>query len=252
MPSLYRAEVLLAPTPSNTGGRNVSLGRGSIGSLVSLANSTSPLTDKTDQYIAILKSRQFIWGFVAQNDLMATLFADEWDSEKGRWIETDSKKQPTKWDAYRKLVNGNMLSVNKDRETGLVSIGIEWTDGAIAAQWANRLVAQLNDYLSKQAIQRSERNLRYLNEELERTQIAEIRQTIYRLIGEEQKSAMLANTQKEFAFRVLDGAAEPDRRFSPNRALMFILAALSGGVLAIMCVVLRLLHKVQQQGQTRA
>ena len=110
-------------------------------------------------------------------------------------------------------------------------------DPELAAEWANALVAQLNDYLRQQAIDTSNRNLEYLEEELGRTTVAEIQLTIFGLIGEEQKAAMLANSQKEFAFRVLDAAAAPDRKVRPKRALIGVLTTFVAGVLMVVIVV---------------
>jgi LPS O-antigen subunit length determinant protein (WzzB/FepE family) len=118
-------------------------------------------------------------------------------------------------------------------------VAIEWKDAALAADWTNALVEQLNQYLAQQAISRSENNLKYLNEELMSTPVEEMRKTLYDLIASEQKSAMLANTQKAFAFKVLDPAVEPDKKAKPKRSLIVILAALVAGFLAILYVFIK-------------
>lgn len=66
-----------------------------------------------------------------------------------------------------------------------------------------------------------------------RTPVEEMRKTLFDLIASEQKNAMLANTQKEFAFKVLDPAVEPDEKAKPKRALIVILAAFVAGFMAI-------------------
>jgi uncharacterized protein involved in exopolysaccharide biosynthesis len=111
---------------------------------------------------------------------------------------------------------------------------VEWKDAALAADWANALVEDLNLYLAQKTITRSERNLKYLNEELMRAQVEEMRKTLFDLMANEQKQAMLANTQKEFAFKVLDPAVEPDKKIKPKRSLIVILVAFVAGFLAIL------------------
>ena len=50
----------------------------------------------------------------------------------------------------------------------------------------------------------------YLNQELEKTNVAELRQAIYRLIEAQIKQKTLARLRDEYVFRVLDPAAPPD------------------------------------------
>ena len=163
---------------------------------------------------------------------MPILFEDAWDEQQKKWKETDPKKQPGQLDAHR-LVNG-ILSVERDKKTDLVTVAVEMKDAALATEIANSLVEQLNLYLAQQAIARSESNLQYLNEELMRTQIEEMRKILFELIATEQKKVMLANTQKDFAFKVLDRAVEPDKKIKPKRSLIVILAAFVAGFLAIL------------------
>jgi uncharacterized protein involved in exopolysaccharide biosynthesis len=129
--------------------------------------------------------------------------------------------------------------VGRDKKTDLITLGVELKDAALAADLANSLVEQLNVFLAQQAIARSESNLKYLNEELMRTPVEEMRRTLFDLIANEQKRAMLASTQKDFAFKVLDPAVEPDRKIKPKRSLIVIAAALGGGLLAILYVFIK-------------
>ena len=122
-----------------------------------------------------------------------------------RWENDDIENQPNEWDAYR-LFTRKVFSVNKDAKTGLVQVSVDWYDPQLAADWANEIIELLNEHLRTIAIERSRRNLDYLNQELEGIKVSEMRQTLYQLIEQEQRTAMIVNTQKEYAFRVLDPA----------------------------------------------
>ena len=137
-------------------------------------------------------------------------------------------------DVYRLFTKGEVLNVDTDKKTNLITVTVDWKDPALAADWANSLVARLNQYLAQQAVERSESNLKYLNEQLMSTQIEEMRKTLFDLIANEQKNVMLANTQKDFAFRVLDPAVEPDKKIKPKRSLIVIIASFVAGFLAIL------------------
>ena len=234
MHNIYRGEVLLAPAQSDdskTGGLASMLG-GGLGSLASLAG-ISIGGGSTDENLAVLQSREFLWNFVQEKKLMPILFEDDWDAEHKRWKESDPKDQPGQMDVYR-LFNNGILKVATDKKTNLITVTVDWKDPALAADWVNSLVERLNQYLAQQAIERSESNLKYLNEQLMNTQIEEMRQTLFGLIGNEQKNAMLAKTQKDFAFKVLDPAVEPDKKIKPKRSLIVILSTIGAGFLAIL------------------
>lgn len=231
MPNIYRAEVLISPvqTADSKGGLSSALGSlGGLGGLASMAGISIGGGGSTEENLAVLQSREFLWKFAQENKLMPILFERTWLQDL---LDADP---PGQWDLYRLLIENGKLRVNKDKDTGIVTVTLEWEDPALVATWANALVARLNQYLAQQAIARSESNLKYLNEELMRTPVEEMRKTLFDLIASEQKNAMLANTQKEFAFKVLDPAAEPDKKAKPKRALIVILTAFVAGFIAIL------------------
>lgn len=236
MPNVYRAEVLLAPVPDAGGGK--SSGFSQLGGLAALAGVTIPSASSLDQDVAVLNSRNFLWSFIEENNLMPLLFSDQWDEAKGKWKVNDPKGHPTMWDAYRLLTTKGVLDVDAGKKGGMVSVAVEWRDADLAARWSNALVAKLNEYLRKKAIERSQENLRYLTEALEKTQIQEVRQAIFELISHEQKSSMLATTQKEFAFQVLDAAIAPDQKVKPKRTIIVVLSTLIAGCLVFAYLVI--------------
>jgi len=240
MPNIYRAEILLAPVSdegSKSGGLSSALG--GLGGLASMAGISLGGGGSVEENLAVLKSREFLWQFIKDQKLMPILFEDDWDVDKKRWKDDDPKKQPGLWDAYRLFTKGSLLTVSKDKDSGLVTVGIEWKDAALASQWVNLLISRLNEFLRQQAISRSNGNLHYLNKELSRTHVADMRQALFELISQQQKKAMLANTQKEFAFQVIDKAVAPDRKAKPKRALIVILSAFVAGFLSVIYVFIR-------------
>jgi len=237
MPNIYRAEVVLAPVSDGAKSGGLSSALGSLGGLASMAGVSLGGGGSVEQNLAVLKSRKFLWQFIKDEKLMPILFEDAWDAGKKTWKQDDPEKQPSLWDAYR--IFTGILSVTQDKKTGLVTIAIEWRDAALAAEWSNMLVHRLNEFLRQQAIHRSNGNLDYLNKELSRTHVADMRTALFELISQQQKKAMLANTQKEFAFQVIDEAVAPDKKSKPKRALIVILSAFVAGFLSVIFVFIR-------------
>jgi len=231
MTNIYRAEALVAPTIKQDQKTGQLSALGGMGGLASIAGISLPSGGNTAENLAILKSRKFLWEFIKDNNLMPILFEDAWDAEHKRWKANDPKKQPSLWAAYRILTG--ILKVKQNKKTRLVTVAVEWKDPQVAARWANELIQRLNDYLRDQAINHSQANLAYLHKEVDQTRISELRQTLFDLIASEEKKAMLANTQEEFGFRVLDPATPPDKKAKPNRKIIVILSTFLAGLLAV-------------------
>jgi len=239
LPNYYKAEVLLAPVSGDDTSKGLSSALGGLGGLASLAGISLGSSSSAEENLAILKSREFLWKFIESENMLPVLFANKWDPVKKRWLESEPDEQPSLWDTYRLFIEDKLLTTSIDSDSGLVTIAIEWTDPVLAAEWANKLVQRLNSYLRTQAIERSQNNLKYLNEELSGSQVAEMRQTLYSLIAEEQRKTMLANTQKEYAFRVVDPAIEPDMKSKPKRALIVILSIFLAGIISVLFVLVK-------------
>ncbi len=226
-PDVYQASVLLAPT----GQERSALPMGLMGGLGALAGISAGGGD-VDEHLAVLRSHQFIWSFATDKHLLPVLFPDRFNPSTNTW----NGPKPGSWDVYRLVQNRQLLGVSMDRKSGLVTVRVQWTDPTLAADWANRLVTSLNDSLRQRQVTRSEKNLSYLDRELRGTQLAEMRQALFKLITAEQKKAMLARTQQEFAFRVLDPAIAPDQKLKPRRLMIVAVAGIIGAALALLGV----------------
>jgi capsular polysaccharide biosynthesis protein len=183
---------------------------------------------KTQEYIAELRSRKLTEKFIRGNDLMPVLFADLLEPGTTEWAD-DVDDPPTMNDAF-KLFDEQVRSVELSSQTGLVHLTIRWSDPDLARDWANGLVDLANQELRKQTIELGTKSIRYLNSELEKTNVVEVQQSIYRSIEMQIQNIMLANVRDDYAFRVLDPAFAPDDDdFTPNRLLIVILGLMLGG-----------------------
>lgn len=235
LPNIYRAEVILAPTAAgDQKGEGIGKALGSFGGLASLAGVSLGGGGSNEENLAVLKSRDFLWKFVQEKKLMPILFEDAWDKAANRWKENDPKKQPGQLTVHRLFVKDGLMTVETEKKTSLITVSIEWKDPKLAAEWANDMVDYLNQYLAERSIQRSERNLKYEREALMKEQIEEFRKSLLDLIAQDTKNAMLATAQKDFGFKVIDPAVEPDRKAKPKRAIIVLLATVMAGFISIL------------------
>ncbi len=229
----YEAEVLLAPTDA----RSMDGLSSQFGGLASLAGIDLD-SQGTAEPIAALRSRMFVREFIEERNLLPVLYAEEWDSENSRWASDDPDERPDIRDAVR-LFREDILRVSEDSKTGLVTVGVEWTDAETAVDWASALVERLNARMRQRALEEAEKNVEYLRSELKDVNVVAIQQSIGRLLETELQKMMLAKGNEEFSFRVIDPATPPKYRSRPKRTLLVITSTLLGGMLGVFAVILR-------------
>lgn len=224
----YRAEVLLAPAESE----DTNSLSGTIGGLASLAGIAPGETNSVEP-LAILSSRRFAEAFIREVGLMQLIYADEWDASASQWRESASGEQPDIRDGV-KFFREEILRVNEDDATGLVNVSIDWTDPEVAATWANLVVQRLNENTRARSLAEAERNVAFLREELQKTQLMTLQQSVGSLLESEIQKLMLARGRIEFSFRVIDPAVPPLRRSYPQRTLIVLAATVLGGFLGVL------------------
>ena len=237
LPVYYRSEVLVMPVSSESSSGALANLAGQFGGLASLAGIGGGGDGKKSEAIATLGSRALTEDFIQANQLLPVLFAQEWDAQENAWRK-DLKKTPTLWEGVKKF-STKIRAISNDKKTGLVTLSMEWTDPALAAAWANQLVQRTNDTLRERAIATSRRNLAYLNDQLEKTSVVELRQSIFRLTEAEIKNIMLAEGNREYAFKVIDPAVVPEEKSRPRRGRIIIGALAAALMLSSLWVLLR-------------
>lgn len=219
---IYRAEATVAPvTPKdNTGGLGMIASQ--LGGVAGLLGADLTGDNSTAISLAQLQSRRLLMLFISERNLLPVLFPERWDGGKQAW-KVPSEKVPTLQDGFIRF-SKKVLSVREDRKSGLFVVAVEWREPQLAADWTNEIIARTNEYLAKQATEEADRSITYLNSELSKTNEIELRQAIFKLTETEIKKRMLARTQRDYAFRVLDPALAPlpQRYVSPQRLLFFI------------------------------
>ncbi|CAE6931490.1 Chain length determinant protein [Vibrio sp. B1ASS3] len=265
VPNIYKADTLLAPAESS-GGNQLSQMAAQFGGLAALAgvNLGGNDSNQTELAVQVMKSRNFVEGFIKKHDLLVPLMAakgwdlgknmllidDEvYDESSDTWLREPSGlrgSKPSSQEAYETFIK-NVLKVKQDKESGLYSVSIMHYSPFIAKEWVNWIVQDINKVMRERTISETSQNLEYLNQQLAKTAIADMQSTFYKLIEEQTKSLMLAEVQEEFVFKVIDPAVVPEEKTQPSRAIICILGTFLGGFLS--CIIVLVLHVYRKQKQ---
>jgi LPS O-antigen subunit length determinant protein (WzzB/FepE family) len=233
--SWYRADVLLAPADAKAV-QGLSGQLGNLGGLASLAGiNLGSANQANNEALAVLQSRDFARSFLEEENVLPLIYAKQKNSLSRRLT---SEKVPDVRDAV-KYFQDNVLFVQQDKKTNLVTLAVEWTESDTAARWANILATRLNDRMRQRALLEAETNTNYLRTELQSANIVTLQQSLGRLLESELQKLMIARGNKEYSFRVIDHAEAPKRRTRPKRTLIVAAAIVIGGGMAIFVLLLR-------------
>jgi len=253
VPDQYKATALLSPAQSSGGGLSGALGQ--LGGLAAMAGVSLGGGETSEAQVAqeIMKSWNFIDGFIESNKLAVEVYAadgwnkgsnelqidsDIYDVSKNQWLveddDTGELGPPSSWKLFEKF--SEKLAVSEDKKSGLLSVSIEYYSPQIAKQWLDLYVAAINDHMQKRKMAKVTRNIEYLEAQIKKTNIAEMQEVFYTIIEEQIKSKMLAEASPDYAFVVVSPSMVPEEKSQPKRALICILGTLLGGMLSVLWV----------------
>ena len=225
---VYRSEIVIMKS-------DIQEQKGILGSLASglgdfagfLPGGFGAGSDETFEAAAILLSRAFTQSFIVDENLLPILFSDKWDPEQGDW--RDPQDVPSMNRAFS-LFDREIRRLDEDEYFGTLILTVEWHDRELAARWANLMVERLNERIRSRAVFEAESSLQYLNEELQKASILNLREAIYVLVQDQINKIMLANVRKEYAFKVIDPAVVADEGAFvwPNRVMLTSLGLIVG------------------------
>jgi uncharacterized protein involved in exopolysaccharide biosynthesis len=234
MQPAYRASIVLTVVRDNDRvdlASSIGLQLGSLASLTGIGGGAS--NDRAEA-VSLLGSRYLARNFIERYKLLPVIA----DGMRGPMSLSD---EPPTLERAVKSLGSDVIAIDDDRRTGIIELSVTWLDREVAADWANRYVALGNEIMRRRAVSTAESRKKYLLEEIDKTGVATLREVLYRMIENQVRTAMMANTREDFAFKVVDPAVTPDLRAKvrPRRALMALAGLLLGALVGVAVVALQ-------------
>ncbi len=254
LPNKYKAEILLAH--ANNGDASALSGMASqFGGIASLAGINLG-GDSNDALInlKILQSKMFLFEFINKHKLKVPLIAavgwdkksnqllideSKFDTQSEKWVrvvDDANKVIPSDFEAYEALMD--LLKVDEDKSSGLITISLEFFDPNLSKAWVTLLVDDLNYRMKLLEIDEKTKSVEFLTQQLNKTDVVEMKNVFYQLIEEQTKSMLLAEVQKDFVFKVIDEAIIPEKKSSPKRAVICVIGTMMGAIFSIFVALL--------------
>ena len=232
--SLFRADVVIISNQEE-GESLVNLAK-QYSSLAAMAGisigGSSGVVDKTDRSLAILTSRSFIEEFVQERDIRKYLFPYLWDTKQNSWQDGG----PTAAQTY-KLMRNNVVNIDVDRRTNLITVSITWEDPVLAAQWANWMIKDINKKIREQEIKELQQSITFMQAQLDNTDSSgSLNSVMFNLIEELTKKVMIANVREEYAFKIIDPAVVPEMKYKPSKRNIVMISFLMGLLISVISI----------------
>jgi len=239
--SIYRASVTAYPADNSVEASSPlaalasNLGIGGASSALSQLSMTPPIQET----LSLLQSRQLTLHFIHKYNILPELFYEKWDSDTNNWESPtwfaiaaawlqgkEADPKPSDDDAFEAF--DDIRTVTVDSVTGVITVSIGWRNPKIAAQWANGLVRETDEVLRQSALGDSKQGLDYLQKQASQSTLSDLRDAIYSVAATEVTKSMLANVQSNFAIKVIDPAAPPEKRDWPKVGFLLVISVLAG------------------------
>ena len=256
LPNIYLSKATLSPSAENndlsqTIARNYS-------GLTSLAGISLPSveTNLSDEAVEIIRTLSFFSKLVDSNDSLIPnlIAAKKWDpmerkikydeniylSDKDLWIrEVDFPKQkiPTYQEAFA-IFKENFVVI-KDKQTGFIRISFKHLSPDFSKQILDEIIFSINQQIKDREKEKAKRTLEYLNAEMQKTNLAEIKEVLSGLAQAEIQTISLAEATEDFVFKVLDEPHIPEEKSEPNRAFIVIINTFLGFILSTIFVLFK-------------
>ncbi|WP_129645418.1 Wzz/FepE/Etk N-terminal domain-containing protein [Peristeroidobacter agariperforans] len=234
----YRSEAVLSVRQEDMTESALAGIVGQFGGLAQMAGMALGKGATADQAVAVLQSWSLAQDFIEQHGMLEPLTAD------ARTMLADVLGLPKKNLSIQRAVKHfrkKILSVRRDKQTGLITVSVVWTDPVQAEQWVNDFIHMGDSMMRARAQQDAERSLALLKDELAKNQEVAIRAAVAGLVEAEMKRKVFAQARNEFALQVLDRAHASDPRDSvyPRRAWVLLAGLVAGGLLALLIIFVR-------------
>lgn len=256
IPNVYRSQALIIPIETK---KSMSSSLGGLSSLAGMAGISLPgnSSNRKDEALAVLNTHQFLEKFIIKHDLLVPLMASNgWDKDNNallinpkvydqinnKWVSKNPniKAKPSMQKAVKKF--REIAAAKLDKKTGYVTVYVDSYSPQIAKEWVDLLIIDINTYMRMEEVSKSTKSLEYLNNQVSKTNITEIKNVLSELIKAETQTIMLSKSSPEYMFKTIDSAIVPEFKLSPKRSIICIVGTVLGGFLALLIALVRGLY----------
>lgn len=253
MTDYYKSEAVMS-VRDNSENKNLLSQFGGAASLMGL--NVSSTDDKASQTIQLIQSRKFIKHLLTFENILPSIMAaksydisskkllfdgDLYDSKSKNWIgepDENGSAKPSYLDAHGVYLN-DLLSISQDKNTGFILIDIKHLSPVFAKEFLELIIRETNTILRKKDLEESNEALMYLTNELRKTSLVELKESIKNLIEAQLEVQMMSKINEDYVLVEIDPPFIPERGLSNSKLLIVIFSSIFGSLLGGVIVLIR-------------
>jgi len=256
LPNIYQSRALLTPIAPTD---NISGALSSYSGLINLAGVRLPSQGAESNAVKAMEkmhSLSFFESDILPNINLPELMAmDSWDpmtneikfnediylKASNKWVRKFSypkKLVPSAQESFERFHKRHFF-LSEDKKTGFISLRIQHQSPLIAKEWAELVIDQINTFYREKDKTEAEKAVNYLNNQIRKTNLAEIKEVIANLLQQETQKLTLIEASEAYVFDYIDPPAVMEKKIAPTRSKICIIGALLGGIFGVLIVLLR-------------
>jgi hypothetical protein len=217
----YEAQMIVSP--KEEGGFAVPAGRGagllnaaqSFGLIGAGGRQATPF----DHFKQTLGSRALANALQAKHGLMQKIFAGSWDEASKTWIKPNVDENSIRWKIKRffhynfprlpdigNLANyiGGSVSVSNMENLPFFKISVVNSDPEFALYLLDVVYREADEFLGERDRRKQLKNKQYVEAQLEKVQLAEVRAALLSMLMQQEQRAMLINSEPPYTLKILE------------------------------------------------
>lgn len=162
---------------------------------------------------------------------------ESYNSETNEWI-----KLPSSYMAYRKYVT-SVLGITKDKFTNFMVVSVTHKSPQYSKELLELIVNELNAIAREKEKFEADKRIEYLNQELAKTSIKDIKNTINVLLKSEMQKKMFAEVSEDYLVNYIDYPFVPEQQSAPNKRVIVVFGVFFSNLIFILSLLSYVLFK---------
>lgn len=248
----FKSEAILMISDQSSSSNQIPSNYSSIASIAGLSLPQSDSENKVNLGLEVMLSREFLYSFIDDRNLMVPIMAaKEWDPINNELIIDKNIYDPINnvWTSSKFLKNGpsihdayeeflSYITLEKDKVTGFITLSITSPSPINSKEWVNFLIDDINVVTRNKDLNKTNKALDFLNDQVSKTSLKELRAVFYSIIESELRKKMLASIADEYLFSIIDKPIVAERKIAPNRVFISIIGAILGFIIGLTYVLM--------------
>ena len=170
---------------------------------------------------------------------------DTFDQDSNTWVRSfthPNKQIPSAQESFEVFKKKHLL-ITENSINGFITLEIKHQSPYVAYEWTKLMVSEINSFYREKDKTEAEISIRYLNKQLAKTSLSEIKQALAELLQIQIQKLTLIEAKEAYVFDYIDPPVVMERKAEPNRIIISLIGIIFGFILGSLIVIVRFFKK---------